>query len=178
MSTLSTLVWALGDNDVAEALSCGLVVRARVRDGVLYVNKLAELAVTVDVAPQDSENADEGPRLQTVTMSEIGVNLVFAPVTRGARLRTGDSILEAAPPESEEKDPAAGDETGQFTVPRIDFARSVLRGRALSLDGSSFATSLSVGGAPVQGEPQEQTQEEPQEQPEDEAEEAPQEAAR
>jgi hypothetical protein len=177
MSTLSSLVWALGDNDVAEALSCGLVVRARVRDGVLYVNKLAELAVMVDVAPQDSENGDEGPRLQTVTMSEVGVNLVFAPLTRGARLRTGESILEAAPPESEEKAPSAGDETGRFTVPRIDFARSVLRGRALSLDGSSFATSLSVGGAPLQGEPREEAQEELlQEPPEDEPEEAPQQA--
>jgi hypothetical protein len=159
MSTLSTIVWALGDKDVAEAMSCGLVVRARVRDGVRYVNKFAELAVVIDIAAQESENAEDGPRLQTVATSEVGVSLVFAPVARGARLRTGDRILEAAPPESEENDPAAADDTGRFTVPRIDFARSVLRGRALDLDGWSFVTSLSMGGTSLQSEPQDEPEE-------------------
>ncbi len=154
LSTLSTFVWAIGDNDVAEALGCGLLVRARVRDGARHVNKVAELAVTVDVAAQDPENPEDGPQLQTVTMSETGVSVVFAPVTRSAHLTTGDSILEAAAPESEETDAAPGDDTGRFTVPCIDFARSVLRGRPLYLAGSSFATSLSVGGTSLQGEPQ------------------------
>jgi hypothetical protein len=164
LSTLSTLVWALGGNDVAKAIGCGLVVRARVRDGVRYVNKFAELAVTVDVAAQASENAEDGPQLQTVTTSETGVSVVFAPVTRSARLTTSDSILEAAPPDSDE-DPGAGDDTGRFTVPRIDFARSVLRGRALVLDGLSFETSLSVGGTSIQGEPEgpDESEEEPEE---------------
>ncbi|MGO9836319.1 MAG: hypothetical protein ACLP1X_19120 [Polyangiaceae bacterium] len=164
LSTLSTLVWALGGNDVAKAIGCGLVVRARVRDGVRYVNKFAELAVTVDVAAEASENAEEGPQLQTVTTSETGVSVVFAPVPRSARLTTGDSILEATPPESDE-DPAAGDDTGRFTVPRSDFARSVLRGRALVLEGLSFETSLSVGGTSIQGEPE--GPDEPEEEPEE-----------
>jgi len=154
LSTLSTFVWAIGDNDVAEAIGCGFLVRARVRDGARHVNKVAELAVTIDVAAQDPENPEDGPQLQTVTMSETGVGVVFAPVTRSARLTTGDSILEAAPPESEETDAEAAGNTSRFKVPCIDFARSVLRGRPLYLDGSSFATSLSVGGTSLQGEPQ------------------------
>jgi hypothetical protein len=153
LSTLSTLVWALGDNDVAEAIGCGLVVRARVRDGVRSVNKVAELGVAVEMVAEE-ENAEDGPRLQTVATSEIGVSVVFASVARGARLTTGDSILEAAPPESEEKLPGASDDTGRFTVPRIDVARSILRGRPLYLDGSSFAISLSVGGTSLRGEPE------------------------
>jgi hypothetical protein len=179
LSTLSTLVWSLGDNDVAESIRCGLVVRARVRDGARYVHKVAELAVTVDVAAREMENAEDGPQLQTVTASETGVSVVFSPVTRSARLTTGDSILEAAPAESEEEGIAADDDTGRFDVPRIDFARSVLRERPLYLDGSSFATWLSVGGRSLQGEPQEldgqegDPQEEPLENPEETAAEEP-----
>ncbi len=121
LSTLSTLVWAIGDNDVAEAIGCGLRVRARVRDGARHVNKVAELAVTIDVAAQDPENPEDGPQLQTVTTSETGVSVVFAPVTRSARLTTGDSILETAPESEEETDAAAGDDTGRFhnSEPRL-----------------------------------------------------------
>jgi len=168
LSTLSTLVWSLGDSDVAESIRCGLVVRARVRDGVRYVHKVAELAVAVDVAAQEVENTQDGPQLQTVTTSDIGICMVFSPVARGARLTTGDSILEAEPPESKEEGAAADDDTGRFDVPRIDFARSVLRERPLYLDGLSFATSLSVGGTSLQGEPQgsdEPQEGDPQEEP-------------
>jgi len=165
LSTLSTLVWSLGDSEVAEATSCGLVVRARVREGTRYVNKVADLEVTVDMGAQ-AENPDDGPQLQAVAPSELGVSAVFSPVTRGARLTTGDSVLEAALPGAGDGDPAPGDVAGRFTIPRIDFARSVLRGRPLSLEGSLFATSLSVGGtslqteAPPSDEPEEE-QEEP-----------------
>jgi hypothetical protein len=165
LSTLSTLVWSLGDSEVAEATSCGLVVRARVREGTRYVNKVADLEVTVDMGAQ-AQNPDDGPQLQAVAPSELGVSAVFSPVTRGARLTTGDSVLEAALPGAGDGDPAPGDVAGRFTIPRIDFARSVLRGRPLSLEGSLFATSLSVGGtslqteAPPSDEPEEE-QEEP-----------------
>jgi len=128
-------------------------VRARVRDGVRYVSKVAELGVSVDVAAQDPEGAEDGPQLQSVTTSEAGVDVVFAGVSPGARLSTGDSLLGAATAASGE-DAAPGDEAGRFSVPCIDFARSVLGGRALHLDGSSFPTSLSVGGTSLQAEPQ------------------------
>jgi hypothetical protein len=154
LSTQSTLVWSFGDNDVADAIGCGLLVRARVRDGTGYVNRVGELGVAVDVAVQGVDGARDGPGVQALAASETGVYVIFAPVTRGSRLTTGDSILAA-----ELLDPAgdelpADDETGRFTVPRIDFARSVLSGRPLYLDGSSFATSLSVGGTSLQSEAQ------------------------
>ena len=151
LSTLSTFVWSLGDADIAAAIGCGLLVRARVRDGARYVHKVAELPVAVDVAPQE-RNGDEGPQLKEVARSELGIGLAFAPVTRSARLTAGDSILEATRPDGED-DPAEDDSTGRFTVSCVDFARSVLRGRPLYLDGASFVTSLSVGTASLQGEP-------------------------
>jgi hypothetical protein len=151
MSTLSTLVWALPDADVADAIRCGLAVRARVREGARMVNKVAELGVNVD-AISESQGADDGPQLQTAATSEAGIALVFAPVTRSARLTTGDSILEAAPRESEDEDPAI-DGAASFVVPFLDFARSVLRGRPLVLEGSSFATSLSVQGVSLRSDP-------------------------
>jgi hypothetical protein len=151
LSTRSTLVWSLSDHDVAEAIACGLVVRARVRDPTRYVNKVAELEVAVDMAA-DADNAEDGPQLQGLTMSESGIGVAFAPVTRSARLITGDSILQAVQPESEDDELAASD-ARQFIVPRIDFARSVLRRRPLNLDGSSFVPSLSVGGTSIESEP-------------------------
>ncbi len=74
ISTLSTLVWALGDDDLAAAIACGLTVRARVRDGRRYVNKVADLAVAIDLEAQESEDTEDAPRLQIVTMSAAGVS--------------------------------------------------------------------------------------------------------
>lgn len=156
VSTLSSLVWALGDSDVAQAMGCGLAVRVPVRDRAGYVNKVAELAVAVDLAALESDDSGDGPRLQTVTASKAAVSLVFSSVRRGARLVTCDSALEAAAPESEDDSAAADDGTSQFFVPPIDLARAILRRRALILEGASFAPSLSVGGAPLQSDaPQE-----------------------
>src|SRR5580704_14695470 len=50
-STRSTFVWALGEKDVADAITCGLLVCARVQDGEHHVNKLAELGVEVGLEP-------------------------------------------------------------------------------------------------------------------------------
>jgi hypothetical protein len=154
LSTPSTLVWSLGDSEVAEAIGCGLAVRARLRDRDGSVNKVANLDVTVDVAAE-ADNPEDGPQLQTFLTSELGLYVVFAPVTRRARLITGDSILEGAWVDSEHGGPAGGDDSRQFVVPWVDFARSVLRRRPLHLDGSSFVTSLSVGGTSLPGEPPE-----------------------
>jgi hypothetical protein len=151
LSTRSTLVWLLRDDDLVEAMACGLVVRARARESSRYVNRVAELPVTVDVAALEGETADDGPELQSVTMSPVGAGVVFAHVSPGARLTTGDSILEAAPPASGEDEPSA--DTARFDVPGVDLARSALRGGRLRLDGSYFGISLSVGGTSLDGEP-------------------------
>src|SRR5258708_28782573 len=43
-STLSSLVWLLGETDVADALGCGLVVRAHVPAQGRYLTKVAPLS--------------------------------------------------------------------------------------------------------------------------------------
>jgi hypothetical protein len=154
ISTPSTLVWAFGENDLADALSCGLVVRARAREGNGFVSKVATLdvaAAATAAGETAGETADESaPALQAVTTAEEGIHLVFAPLARSARLTTGDSVLEAD--RSDPSDPdSAEDGAGDFTVPRIDFARSVLRSRPFYVDGTPFATSLSMGGTPLDG---------------------------
>ena len=56
ISTLSTLVWALGEKELADAIGCGgLLVRARVHEGTRYVTKHAELDVSVDLQAVGSE---------------------------------------------------------------------------------------------------------------------------
>ena len=154
LSTRSTLVWSLGDGDLADAIRCGLLVRARVRDGTRSVDRIAELGVAVDVSAAEGENADDGPQVQAVSTSELGVSLVFTQVARSARLVAGNSILEASPPESGEDAAPTDDGTGEFTVPAVDLARSILGGRHLHLDGSSFVASLSVGGVSLETEAQ------------------------
>jgi hypothetical protein len=151
VSTRSTLVWALGDRDVAAAIGCGLVFRARVRDGARYVSRVAEVALAVDVAAGESGDT-EGPQLQTVGVSDTGVALAFGSVTRSALLVTAASVLEAAPPEPDDEGSRGGDGPRRFVVPCIDFARTVLLGRSLELEGASFEPTLSVGGASIEGE--------------------------
>jgi hypothetical protein len=146
LSTLSTLVWSLGDLDVAAAIGCGLVVRARVRDGARVVNKVAEVDVTVDGAAEEGQNADDAPQLQSIGASTEGVSVVLSQVTRSARLTTGDSILEPTAHDLEDEEASTDDTSGEFMIPRLDFARSVLRERPLYVDGAAFVTTLSVGG--------------------------------
>jgi hypothetical protein len=152
LATRSTLVWTLGDGDLADAIRCGLLLRARVRDGTRAVDRIAGLGVAVDVSAAEGENANDGPQLQAVSTSELGVSLVFTQVTRSARLTAGNSILEDSPPESDEDASSPSDGTGQFTVPPVDFARSILGGMRLHLDGSSLVASLSLGGVSLETE--------------------------
>lgn len=153
VSTLSAFVWSFGDADVADAIACGLRVRARAHEGPRRVNKLADLAVAIDVQQAESDGAETAPQLQSAGPSDTGIAVVFASVPAGAHLDTGESLLEAAPQESTDDDAAADDGAATFVVSRLDFARSVLRGRALRLHGASFATSLSVGGATLEATP-------------------------
>ena len=85
-----------------------------------------------------------------MTASATGVSAVFASVIRGARLTTGDSLLEAAPPEPGEE---AGDDPGRFTIPRIDCTVHPERATALArrLVVRGFALR---GGTALQDEPQ------------------------
>jgi hypothetical protein len=150
VSTPSLMIWSLGDGDVGEAIHCGLTVRARARDALGAVTKVADLGVDVSMQAE-GDNADDAPQLQAVTMADEGIAVDFSAVTPAARLTTGDSILAAAADEDGGGE-ATADGSGRFVVPRLDFARSVLRGRALSIEGAAFATSLSIGGTSVETE--------------------------
>jgi hypothetical protein len=148
LATPSMLVWSLADSDLAAAIHCQLLVRARVRDGARYLRKVAELGVDIGVAPEDDESAPDAPQVQTIEVLDTGVRVGFTDLRRGARLTTSDSILGAVPPESDDTEPA---DCGRFVIPRLDFARSFLRGRPLRLDGASFVPSMSVGNVVAAG---------------------------
>ena len=152
ISTPSTFVWAFSEDDVADALECGLEVRARARDGDTFVSKVATLDVATSTAPiggdtATDETTESAPALQGANAGEDGIHLVFAPLSPSARLTTGDSVLEATRSDPDDDT----DRAGEFIVPRIDFARSILRNRALYVDGTPFATSLSVAGMSLDG---------------------------
>jgi hypothetical protein len=168
VSTLSTLVWSLGDKDLADAITCALHVRARSREGTQYVSKVVDLGVGVDVSAPEGENPEDGPIIQSATATQGGEVLTFTQVSPGAHLVTSDSILEADPSDTDAGEPSADDDAGtpaptQYTVPLVDIARSALEGRRLRLDGASFVTTLSIAGttlAPAAG-PAVDSQEEP-----------------
>jgi hypothetical protein len=66
LSTPSRLIWALGERDVADALDCGLVVRAKAREGAQAVNKVAELAVAFELTTEEGEGPGDAPDLQSI----------------------------------------------------------------------------------------------------------------
>jgi hypothetical protein len=136
VSTPSTLVWSLGEEDLAAAVRCGLQVRARGREGRRRVDRIADLPVTPSMDPAD-ENAQDGPQIQWYAASDGGVLLVFVSTAPGDRLDTHDDALEAT-----------SDDGGvaRFLMPEIDFARSLLRGDEAHVGGSTFEPALAVGG--------------------------------
>ncbi len=75
LSTASTLTWTLGDGDLADALGCGLAVRANVRSGGRYVSKLAQLAIAVEVTRSadgpGSESSTKAPSAQDDSLPDI-----------------------------------------------------------------------------------------------------------
>jgi hypothetical protein len=74
MANRSTFVWALAEDEVALALKCDLVVRARVVTETGRVVKSAPLSVSSIVG---SSGADEGPQLQGTSSSAQGIVLAF-----------------------------------------------------------------------------------------------------
>jgi hypothetical protein len=76
VSTRSTLVWFLAEDEIAKALKCGLVVHARVvaEKGVRVV-KSVFLSVSPDVA---SSGAEEGPQVEGTVSSTADVRVAFA----------------------------------------------------------------------------------------------------
>jgi|SRR5580658_1817182 hypothetical protein len=74
MANRSTFVWALAEDELALAIKCDLVVRARVLTETGMVVKAASLFVSPIVG---SSGADEGPQLQATSSSAEGITLAF-----------------------------------------------------------------------------------------------------
>lgn len=74
MANRSTFVWALAEDEVALAMKCDLVVRARVLDETGVVVKSVSLSVSPVVAVSGT---DQGAELQGTSTSEEGVTLAF-----------------------------------------------------------------------------------------------------
>jgi hypothetical protein len=86
-STRSAFVWALDEKEVADAITCGLLVCAQGRDGAQRVNKLAQLRVEVGMEPlTDEPVADEDPTVFPVSSSELAGSVLRAePLVHGGR---------------------------------------------------------------------------------------------
>jgi hypothetical protein len=74
MANRSTFVWALAEDEVALAMKCDLVVRARVVTETGMLVKAASLSVLPLVG---SSSDDEGPQLQGTSSSTEGITLAF-----------------------------------------------------------------------------------------------------
>jgi hypothetical protein len=142
LSTISTLVWAFGEEDLADAIDCGLVVRARVREGRRYVAKRAELAVSASVSPP-AEESTEGSTESTEDDVPARSPQIIVAVQSAETAETTDPGAAADTSETPEAPSYA----------TIDVARAALLGRPLVVDGVACAVSLDVGGTPLQAEP-------------------------
>ncbi len=149
ISTRAALVWSLGEEEVAEAMQCGLQVRARGREDGRRVVRVATVGASADLGLAEVEST-EGPQAQSIVVGENGVRIGFTQVSQGARLVTVDGAIEADPPDDDGG--GAEDSPASFTISRLDFARAVLREREVRLDGSGFVPSIAFGGSVAQAD--------------------------
>lgn len=61
VSTATTLVWALEERDVAGAIDCGLTVHARAREARQPVDRVADLAVAVELTSSEPDTPGDAP---------------------------------------------------------------------------------------------------------------------
>ena len=124
MATPSSLVWTLGEDDLAGALACDLEVIARTATSSGYVLRRASVAVSAEMRPSPSQ---EPPPLPSLSRSDVEMEVVFAG--------------------------GSAEETPSFVLPHRDFARSVLSSRPLRFGSWSFDPSVWVGGVALETEP-------------------------
>lgn len=94
VSTATTLVWAFEERDVADALACGLTVHARAREDGAEVDKVADLAVAVELSPSDPDAPDaarDAPPPPTFATLEVAQS-----VLHGLPLRSEGRSFEAS----------------------------------------------------------------------------------
>src|SRR5579862_7025421 len=84
MSTARTLVWALEERDVADAIDCGLTVHARAREGGRPVDKVADLTVTAELSSSDPDPPGDAPPPAMPASLEVAQSLLHARPLRVA----------------------------------------------------------------------------------------------
>jgi hypothetical protein len=145
------LVWALDASDVADALRCDLVVRARAWSDRGRVIETAALRLVPDVmlvttmGPGGEIIApDEGtarPELEGMTRDPTQVGLAFRSLTASATLAVADVRVERT---QTERGSEESESTGTFAVPYDAFAQALLEDRPLRIDGTAFRASLTI----------------------------------
>jgi hypothetical protein len=142
LSTATALTWTLGENDVVDAIDCGLVVRATVHVGRRTGNRIAPLGVSVSLAapPTAVEGSTEEPAEQQTDEESSSQESAEEPAQ--------SSVPEPAQ--------ATGDPSGSATdpatvnvIPPADLARALLLHRQIVVEGDAFDVSLEVGGVPL-----------------------------
>jgi hypothetical protein len=123
-STATGLSWTLGETEVADAIDCGLRVRATVRAGRRTATRVAPLGLSV----------------QLTTATEVEGDSTEAPAEQDAP----EGTPQDPPSQDDGREPVAA-----TTVPPTDLARALLLHRRVVVDGAAFDVSLEVGGVPL-----------------------------
>ena len=82
VSTATTLVWALEERDVAEAIDCSLTVHARAREGGQPVDKVADLAVAVELTSPEPDAAGDAPPTPALAGIDVAESVLHARTLR------------------------------------------------------------------------------------------------
>jgi hypothetical protein len=133
LSTATALTWTLGETDVADAIDCGLIVRATVRAGRRPASWVASLGLTVALsAAADPDDSTEAPAEEEAPQDVLQESSAQDPPQESTDQSTPDPATETGSP-----------------IPTTDLARALLLHRQIVLDGTAFDVSLEVGGVPL-----------------------------
>jgi hypothetical protein len=142
LSTATTLTWTLGENDVVDAIDCGLVVRATVHVGRRTGNRLAPLGVSVSLTAPPTEG--EGS-------TEEGESTEQEAEEDNSTQESGQEPAQPSEPEPAQApadQPAADPGTANVTPP-ADLVRALLLHRQIVVEGNAFDVAVDVGGVPL-----------------------------
>jgi hypothetical protein len=151
MATRSALVWTLGEAELAQALACDLVVRARVRAGIGTELRKANLPVAPGARAADSDEGLKSTSLAIVDGADEGESAA-GEGEHGAD--DGErSVDEGAGATDERKEDPSDEREGAVFVGYRDFAFAVLSRRPFARGGSSIDPSVTVGGVALEAAP-------------------------
>jgi hypothetical protein len=124
VSTATTLVWALEEREVADAIDCGLTVHARTREDGQPVDKVADLAVAVELTSSEPDAAGDSPPAPALAGIEVAQSVLHGRPLRSegrsyeASLSIGGTQVEGAgePEQVQPEEPSVEDPPGQDEI--------------------------------------------------------------